>query len=383
MKSVIVKACFDGDRYRGDGPTTIGLDGGRIADVLPGEFPCGDGESTIRAEFALPGLVDAHCHLFLDGGELDSQKRSRYLDAPFEEMVATAQANVGRSLARGVTLVRDAGDRFGVNHRVRGSSSSLTVRSCGTGLRRKNRYGSFIAREVDDAADIVAAVRQLAESSDDIKIVQTGIIDFETGRMKGGIQFDLEALSLIVKTAQEVGLKTFAHCSGVEGIETAVRARVDSIEHGFFMTSDLLRRMADQGTAWVPTFSPVEFQWRRPEIAGWAPGVTAGLRRILDSHAMQVTVAAELGVPLVAGSDAGSHGVSHGDGLVNELLQMLACGLSMEQVLRSATSLPRQLWGASRATIAKGCEIDLVLLAGDPFVDPANLSRTVQVLRNG
>ena len=68
------------------------------------------GLPTTRCGFVMPGLVEAHCHLFLDGGELDFAARTRHLDAPFERMMEVARANVGRNLAAGVTLVRDAGD---------------------------------------------------------------------------------------------------------------------------------------------------------------------------------------------------------------------------------------------------------------------------------
>ena len=97
---------------------------------------------------------------------------------------------------------------------------------------------------------------------------------------------------------------------------------------------DILRRMADRGTAWVPTFSPVHFQWRRPELAGWSPPTIAKLRAILDSHAEHVAMAAGLGVNLVAGSDAGSPGVAHGAALIDEIRHFLDCGLAMDQALR-------------------------------------------------
>lgn len=377
MKSLIADRHFDGERYREE-PATIVIDAGRIIDVLAGEHAIGDPMG--RHAFVMPGLVDAHCHLFLNGADLDLARRAEYLNATLDAMLATARENLERCLSHGVTLVRDAGDRYGVNHRIRAESSTCTVRSAGIALRRPRRYGSFMAREVTTVEEVRAAVRELAADSDDLKIIQTGIIDFESGVVKGEPQFDLEALSLIVGLAHEAGIRTFAHCSGTEGIRVAVAAGVDSIEHGFFMTRELLREMADRGTAWVPTFSPVDFQWRRPEVVGWSEPTVATLRGILDGHREHVAMAGDLGVHLVAGSDAGSLGVDHGDGLIREILYFLDCGLAMDRSLYAASTLPRRLWGAESAGIRRGQRAELTLLAGDPFVDREALRKVTGVV---
>jgi len=381
MKTLIAKSWFDGIRYRGAEPVTLIVEGGRIKDLIPGSHPTTDEAESCA--FVMPGLVDGHCHLFLDGRELDTRKRSEYLDAPFEQMMQVARDNVQRHLACGITLVRDGGDRYGVNHCIRDETHSLDVRSAGVGLRRAKRYGSFIAREVETPEDIRGAVHELAKSSRDVKIIQTGIIDFESGMVKGAPQFDLEDLSFLVSCAHEAGMKTFAHCSGTEGIRIAVAAGVDSIEHGFFMTRELLNQMAEQGTAWVPTFSPVHFQWEVPEAARWSPETVTKLRRILDSHIEHVALAVGIGVNLVTGSDAGSMGVEHGKSLIDEIFHFLRCGVSMEEALRSATSRPRKLWGAPSADIRKGGRADMIVLAGDPFIDSEYLRHVQAVVRHG
>ena len=380
MKTFVAKSWFDGTRYRGAEPVTLIVEGDRIADIVPG-IPATTAEAQI-CEFVMPGLAEGHCHLFLDGRELDYRKRTEYLDAPQEQMMQVARDNVQRHLACGVTLVRDAGDRFGVNHRIRDETRSLDVRSAGAALRRPKRYGSFMAREVDTPEDIRVAVREIAQSSLDAKIIQTGVIDFESGTVKGAPQFGLDDLTFLVECAREAGMKTFAHCSGTEGIRIAIAAGVDSIEHGFFMTRELLSRMAAQGTAWVPTFSPVHFQWQFPQFAGWSPATVARLRDILDSHAEHVALAAQIGVNLVAGSDAGSPGVEHGKSLIGEIFHFLDCGIPMEQALRSATSRPRALWEASSADLRKGGRADMVVLAGDPFIDSEHLRHVQAVVRH-
>jgi imidazolonepropionase-like amidohydrolase len=224
-----------------------------------------------------------------------------------------------------------------------------------------------MAVEAADVASIVRVIHELAPTADDLKILLTGIIDFEKGCMKGGLQFSLDEARIITLTARELGKKTYAHCSGLDGLRLAVEAGIDSIEHGFFMEREILELMAEKGIAWVPTFSPVQFQQDNPELAGWNATSVAGLRRILDQHFAHIAIAAELGVPIVAGSDAGSYGVAHGQGLINELFCLHRAGLPLEQVLASATSIPRHLWGCESANIAPGHRANLVVLERSPF----------------
>lgn len=371
QQAIITDSYFDGQDYQDNGPYTLIVDKGVITKIIPGSHGI-EGE-THHHRFVMPGMVESHCHLFLDGAELDLSVRNNYLKVPAEQMLEVATANTAQSLAAGITLIRDAGDQYGINHRIRDRVQSPVIRSAGLALRRPKRYGSFMAREVGSGREIIAAVREIAETADDLKIIETGIIDFAEGCVKGEPQFDLSALSLIVYTARECGLKTFAHCSGAEGIDVAIQAGVDSIEHGFFITPDQIGQLADRGIAWVPTFSPVDFQWQRPGLVGWDADTVANLSNILDGHYRSVAMAGDKGVNLVAGSDAGSMGVVHGKALIDELFFFLRAGLSMTQVLRSVTSVPRKLWQAESADIRVGNKVDIVALAESPFVNADNL----------
>ncbi len=355
------------------------IEDGSIKDILTGELPPefkSDDVLTERAAYIMPGLVEAHCHLFLDGGELDFKKRSEYLKADENEMLAVARRNVEASLATGITLIRDAGDKWGINHRIReetAASDELVpeVRSPGLGIRKPKRYGGFMAREVETKDEILAAIKDLLKTGDELKILLTGIIDFETGTVKGKPQFDVDEAKLIVATAHDLGYRTFAHCSGLAGLDVAAAAGVDSVEHGFFMTRDILEILAEKQIAWVPTFSPVHFQWARPEIVGWSEESVDNLRRILDSHSEHIKIADELGVPVVVGSDAGSHGVRHGSAVIDEIKFLVEAGMSMAKALNAATSLPRRLWGNTSADIKPGHKVEIIGLPESPFENPA------------
>ena len=392
---IVADSYFDGTRHHARGPFTIEVVDGRIEEILAGDRSDGlvtrhrhlRGEElpVLRAPFVMPGLVEAHCHLFLNGAELDFEARKNYLTAPCEAMLEVGRHSLRQNLGAGVTLVRDAGDIHGINTQLQAESAAHTgcspaIISAGRALRKAGRYGSFMAIEATDEASIVHAIHELAPAAGQLKILLTGIIDFERGQMKGGVQFDLDETRLIVRTARELGLRTFAHCSGQDGLKIAVEAGIDSIEHGFFMERDILCAMADKGIAWVPTFSPVYFQYERPELAGWNSETVTGLWHILEQHFEHIALAGEIGVSIVAGSDAGSYGVPHGKGLIDELMFLRRAGLPIESVLAAATSLPRRLWGCEPADIRSGCRVDLITLAGSPFADIETLRHPRTVL---
>lgn len=382
--AILADAFFDGDNIRQNGPYLIETGAGLITAITCGPDVqarlCRIIGQVLRTPFLLPGLVDGHVHLFLDGAEQDFAARSAHLKAGFAAMMDTAQANAARLVKSGVTLVRDAGDRFGINTGLRdalaqGSGQILTVRSAGVGLKRPKRYGGFIARDWNGRGRADDIVSEIATRSDDLKIILTGIIDFERGEVRGEPQFDTGELRALVTAAHKAGLKTLVHCSGLAGLKVAVAAGVDSIEHGFFMTREILLEMADRQICWVPTFSPVQFQWQQPKLAGWNDRTVANLRRILDQHQTHLALGVSLGVPIIAGTDAGSYGVCHGPSLSEELTLMLSSGLRLQDVLAAATSRPRALWSMASANIAVGNGIDVVGLGASPVVDIRALAK--------
>lgn len=383
--NIRAETLFDGERLRRDGPFLIGInDNGEIASVAAGVAR--DAPADISAAFATPGLVEAHAHVFLDGAELDNERRNAMLQADVAEMMRTARGNIAKSARVGVTLIRDAGDRFGVNDAMRDElaaapRAAVRMRSPGIALKRPKRYGGFMARDVVDRGDVAPAVAEAARGGDDIKIILTGIIDFGSGEVKGAPQFDVDELAAMVAEAHRHGRPTFAHCSGLAGLEVAVAAGVDSIEHGFFMTRDILGRMADRRIAWVPTFGPVHFQWQHPEFARWDRKAIDHLRRILDSHAEHVALAHRMGVPLVAGSDAGSPGVDHGEGLIGEIGHFLAAGLPLAASLAASSSRPRALWRMPAVDIAPGRAAELALYDRSPDDDISALREARWIIR--
>ncbi|EME69627.1 amidohydrolase [Paramagnetospirillum caucaseum] len=375
MKRLVVGSYFDGERHHADGPYAILHESGAILGVerVEGGVDARDG-----AAFAMPSLVDAHVHIFLDGAELDPARRKQAMAAGEAESLAVARTNAEASWRAGLGLIRDAGDPRGINHAARrelaAAGHPIRLRSPGPALHRPGRYGSFLGAAIAEDSDAARVVSELCLDADDIKVLLTGVIDFASGTVKGKPQFDEAAATAIVAAARRHGRPTFAHCNGPEGLAVAIRAGFDSIEHGYLMDEESLRAMAGEGIAWTPTLAPVAAQRHlAPDVSGFGPDILACLDTILARHAESILRAAQLGVALYCGSDAGGQGVPHGGGLVDEMLLLAGAGVPMETLLAGATALPRARWGEPASLIRAGEAFDPVVMPHSPFLQPQAL----------
>jgi imidazolonepropionase-like amidohydrolase len=371
--AVIADGWFDGEVFRRE-RTSFCVAAGKVQDIRPGDLGAeveAAGFAVSRVPFLMPGLVDAHVHLFLDGGPTDLAVRSAHMKKSVAELTETARQSARAAVACGVSLVRDAGDKHGINNAVRAEaqkpgSGLPQVRSGGIGIRAPKRYGAFMAADVADREAMREATIRLAGENDEVKLILTGIIDFEAGAVTDEPQFGLDDVRLVVETARAHGRSVFAHCSGIKGLEIAAAAGVGSIEHGFFMTREVLETMLKNDVAWTPTFSPVHAQWADPAPMKWSEQTVGHLARILESHAAHLKLAHEMGVTLLVGTDAGSMGVAHGKAMLTEMRCYRDAGLPLDAVLRAATATARRRFGESHARLEKGAAFDAFGYAKDP-----------------
>ncbi len=340
----------------------------------------------------LPGLIEAHAHLFLEGGEIDPAKRAAYLKLTPAEFLAAATTRLEKLVRLGVVGVRDAGDRHGVglalSRRCAAADRPLMpyVDSPGAAIHHRGRYGGFMAEPAEDFASPAACVEARVRSgADRIKLIATGIIDFKRGRVTSPPQMDAGEIAGYVTAAARLGRQTFAHASGEAGIGAVIAGGVDSVEHGFFVRDDQLARMRDRRTAWVPTFVPVQKQVDHAAALGWGREVVAHLRGILERHAASLARAHDLGVLIAAGSDAGSCGVAHGYGLLDELELMERAGLPAIAIINAATgtSAARFRYREELGRIAPGCRSRFILTSHSPLVTVTNLRRPRVVVFDG
>jgi imidazolonepropionase-like amidohydrolase len=340
----------------------------------------------------LPGLIESHAHLFLEGGELDADKRAAYRKQSPQQLLELALSRLEKLVRLGIVAVRDAGDRDGVGLALSKLYASADrppmpyVDSPGAAIHRRGRYGGFMADPIENFVSPRQCVEARVEAgADRIKLIPTGIINFKNAAVTTEPQMTTDEISALVAAAKSLGKQTLAHASGDGGIERVIDGSVDSIEHGFFVRADQLSKMRDRQIAWVPTFAPVQNQVDHAHRMGWEAEIVSNLKRILDQHAASLVKAHQLGVQIIAGSDAGSYGVAHGIGFVYELELMERAGLSPLAVINSAsgTGSDRLAFKEKFGQIKPGFQSRFIVTRHSPLEGIANLRREKLVIFDG
>ncbi len=281
-----VGALFDGREARRDAHLVFDAAGVRHAGGPPPPSVLRPGQTApdlhLPGHTALPGLIEAHGHFFLEGGEEQPAQRAGSLELSDAALLARAQPRLARLLRLGIVGVRDAGDRRGVGLALQRRSRSAArgampyVDSPGAAIHHQGRYGAFMGRPLEEHGGIEAAIAaRVAEGAAHIKLLATGIINFEKGAVTARPQIPADELTRAVAAARAHGRQTMIHSSGHDGVAHSIAARVDTIEHGFFIDREQLARLRDLDIAWVPTFAPVQYQLDKAAALGWSDLVRA------------------------------------------------------------------------------------------------------------
>jgi len=343
----------------------------------------------------LPGLIDAHVHLFMSGTYDSAIRESQLQEAGFDAVRGDILRRLNASLDSGIVAIRDGGDRYAhamvyKNNRLDRRTTPIAVLTAGKAWRRAGRYGKLIGRDPGKGNTLAEAIKGSREKTDHVKIVNSGLNSLTQFGRQTLPQFSQEELDAAVTSAKEIGLKTMVHANGVAPVETAVKAGCDSIEHGFFMGRDNLARMADQETVWVPTAvtmqAYIEYmqseagRQSRLQNGKGALSPVEGAQRNLEHQLEQMAMARQLGVRVAVGTDAGSPGVDHGKSLRAEIGLLIRAGYSIPEVMKSATCINAQLLGLEGiGYLAAGAAASFVAVAGPPEDIPQSLA-SIQAL---
>ncbi|WP_333773180.1 amidohydrolase family protein [Streptomyces sp. IBSBF 3136] len=332
--------------------------GGRVSY----DRPAGAREVRTVEGWALPGLVDAHCHVGLGA------------EGPVDADTAEKQALTDRET--GTLLIRDAGSPSDTRW-IDGRDDLPKIIRAGRHIARTRRYMRNYAHEIEPA-DLVAYVAQEARRGDGwVKLVGDWI-DRDLGDLSAC--WPRDAVEAAIAEAHRLGARVTAHCFAETSLRDLVEAGIDCIEHATGLTDDLIPLFAERGVAIVPTLVNIA---TFPSLAAGGerkyPRWSAHMRRLHERRYETVRGAHDAGIPVYVGTDAGGS-LAHGL-VAAEVAELVTAGLSPVAAL-SATSWGARAW-LGRPGLEEGAPADLVVYESDPRADVRVLAAPRRVVLNG
>ncbi|GHD27342.1 amidohydrolase family protein [Streptomyces galbus] len=332
--------------------------GGRVSY----DRPAGARDVTTVEGWALPGLVDAHCHVGLGA------------HGPVDADVAEKQALTDREA--GTLLIRDAGSPSDTRW-VDDRDDLPKIIRAGRHIARTRRYLRGYAHEVEPA-DLVAYVAREARRGDGwVKLVGDWI-DRDLGDLAAC--WPREAAQAAIAEAHRLGARVTAHCFAEDSLRDLVEAGIDCVEHATGLTEDLIPPFAERGVAIVPTLVNIA---TFPDLAAGGeqkyPAWSAHMRRLHARRYDTVRAAYDAGIPVFVGTDAGGS-LPHGL-VAAEVEELVTAGLPPLHALAAATWSARAWLG--RPALDEGAPADLVVYDTDPREDVRVLAAPRRIVLNG
>jgi imidazolonepropionase-like amidohydrolase len=321
----------------------------------------------------LPGLVDCHVHLSMSGSS-DPPVRKGQLSASFISAKEMISKHVASNLCHGVVALRDGGD-YGSHvlrykrEFLRENKGTPDLKAAGKAWHAPGRYGRLVGRTPYRNCSLAQSILRGQKGADHVKIVNSGLNSLIDFGKETSSQFSLEDLRNTVLRAHNRGLKVMIHANGRNAVSDAVDSGCDSIEHGFFMGRENLKRLAEKQITWVPTAFTME-AYARMLPKGSRESEVA--RKNLDHQLDQIRLAKDFGVRMAVGTDAGSLGVHHGEAVREEIRMLLIAGLGLGEAVQCATSMGAALLGLEHCA---GC-----LMPGRPATFLAVRAKPEQLL---
>jgi imidazolonepropionase-like amidohydrolase len=345
----------------------------------------------------LPGLIDDHTHILLQGDVTSADYDTQLLDQSIPYRTILATRNVRWALLEGYTALRDVetegamyadvdvkrainqgvipGPRLFVSTRAMAPTGMYPINSTNWELDLPKGV------EIVDGPDAIRrAVReQVSHGADWIKFyADRRYYVAPDGTLRSWVNFTAEELQALVDEAHRLGRPVAAHAIGRDGIEAAVRAGVNSIEHGMGITDSLAQVMAQRGVYWCPTIFVTVYV---------APGRGAAgapiWQQMVDIEREAFGRALRAGVKIANGTDAG--GYPWTEPLAREFSYLVRYGMTPMQAIKAGTSVAAELLGqqANFGTIEAGHFADLIATAGNPLQDITELERVRFVMKGG
>jgi imidazolonepropionase-like amidohydrolase len=367
----------------------VAVEGDRIAWVGPSaQAPTFEPSAVIdaRGGSLLPGLINCHVHLCNDGS---ADLFGQVLNDSVPIATIRSVLNARLTLLAGITTVRDCGAANQIAIEIgkavdRGLIEGPRVRAAGRVVTMTGGHGHFIGREADGPDEVRKAVRaEIKGGANFIKLMATG------GVLTPGVDptqtaFSLEEMAAGVEEAHKAGRPAASHAIGNGGIKNALKAGIDSVEHGFYLDDEAINLALKQGSFVVPTLIAVDQIVNNGPSGGIPDWVVRKAQSESGHHRESFVMAVKSGVKIAAGTDAGTPFNPHGD-LALELAKMVEFGLPPMLALVAATSNAARLLRMDDqiGSIEKGKLADLILVDGDPTRDIGVMRRPSLVMKSG
>jgi imidazolonepropionase-like amidohydrolase len=356
------------------------LDQGRIVEIR-----AAGGECDLEAACVTPGLVNAHAHL---EGSGDPDMMGMIQTTTPNQRLLRAVENARKSIKAGITTIRDVGSSNRIAPDVRdaieeGRIPGPRMRAAGAVLCMTGGHGWPIGRAVDSPWDARKAVReQMWGGADCIKTIATGGV-LTKGAVPGNAQLTFDELAAAIDEAHRHGLRVAAHAIGTQGINNALRAGIDSIEHGTMLDEESIGLFKERNVYLVPTLSAPTCILAHLEDGHQPKYVVDKARGLNEAMLANIRRAYESGVRIAGGSDAGTPYNYH-EAYAQEVELMWALlGMTPQQALHAATNVAAELVGLHRGLLAIGEPADLLLLPRDVGEDVRALREPQHVLKHG
>lgn len=393
---------IDGNSAESLKDRTIVVDDGRITAIESGFRKPASGDTLIdlRKSTVMPGLMDMHVHLTSQQSRTSELERFKK-DAPDVAIDGVLYAE--RTLMAGFTTVRDLGDSFRASIALRNAinagkvagprifAAGKSIATTGGHADPTNGWADYLGgSDVGPAQGVINGPEQAAEAvrrrykegSDLIKITATGGV---LSIAKNGLnpQFTEEEIRAVVMTARDYGFKVAAHAHGAEGMKRAIRAGVDTIEHGTFMDDEAMALMKERGTWYVPTIAAGRWVFERSKEDGYLPALVRPKAALVGPQIQGTFAKAyKAGVKILFGTDTGVS--AHGDN-AREFVLMVEAGMPPMEAIQSATSVTAKFLEIDDrlGSVTTGKIADLVAVPGDPLADISAMQRVHFVMKDG
>ncbi len=334
----------------------------------------------------IPGLIDAHIHSLFDA----SGDPFGSLEAESASMITLKAANfMKKTLEAGIVAIRDMGGvdylEMGLNEAIKsGLSKGPRMQLSGKLITMTGGHGHQFGREVDSPHEARKAAReQLKNGVDLIKIMATGGVMTE-GVQPGAPQLTEEEMRAAIIEAHKAERKTATHAQGVEGIKNALRAGIDSIEHGIFLDDEAIELMVHNDVFLVPTLAAPYWIIDAGVEKGVPEFAVEKSKAVIESHAKSFQKAREAGVKIAMGTDAGTPFNKHGKNKF-EIKMMVENGMKPIEAIKAATMGGAELMELTDklGSISEGKLADMVVVDGKPDQDIEDIYEVAEVYKEG